>query len=48
MNSPEPVTVIDIKGELLSVATEWKDFGKFEDLLVERLTKKSAVAALGE
>ena len=48
MNSPEPVTVIDIKGELLSVATEWKDFGKFEDLLVEWLTKKSAVAALGE
>ncbi len=33
-------TVIDDSAQKMSVATEWKDLGKFEDLLVERLTGK--------
>ena len=33
-------TVIDDSATKMSVATEWKDLGKFEDLLVERLTGK--------
>jgi inosine-uridine nucleoside N-ribohydrolase len=31
-------TVIDEKAKRMRVATEWKDMGAFEDLLVERLT----------
>jgi inosine-uridine nucleoside N-ribohydrolase len=31
-------TVIDAMGKPMSVATEWKDLGRFEDLLVGRLT----------
>ena len=32
-------TRIDNKGKEINCATEWKDLGAFEDLLVERLTK---------
>jgi len=32
-------TRIDEKGKMINCATEWKDLGAFEDLLVERLTK---------
>jgi inosine-uridine nucleoside N-ribohydrolase len=32
-------TRIDEKGKVINCATEWKDLGAFEDLLVERLTK---------
>jgi len=32
-------TVIDDKAKVINCATEWKDLGAFEDLLVERLTK---------
>lgn len=32
-------TRIDDKGKMINCATEWKDLGAFEDLLVERLTK---------
>ena len=39
-------TRIDPKGKAMSVATEWKDLSKFEDFLVERLTK--AAPADGE
>ena len=33
-------TVIDPAAKKMSVATEWKDMGAFEDFLVERLTGK--------
>jgi inosine-uridine nucleoside N-ribohydrolase len=32
-------TRIDEKGKVINCATEWKDLGAFEDLLVDRLTK---------
>ena len=32
-------TKIDEKGKMINCATEWKDLGAFEDLLVNRLTK---------
>jgi len=32
-------TRINNKGKMINCATEWKDLGAFEDLLVERLTK---------
>ena len=32
-------TVVDATAKKMSVATEWKDLGKFEDLLVRRLTE---------
>jgi hypothetical protein len=31
-------TVIDPKAKRIRVATEWKDLGAFEDLLVKRIT----------
>ena len=34
-------TRIDDKGKIMNCATEWKDLGAFEDLLVERLIKKN-------
>ncbi len=37
----EGKTVIDDSAKEIRVATAWKDLGKFEDLLVGRLTKKS-------
>jgi hypothetical protein len=33
-------TVIDPSAKQISVATDWKDLGAFEDFLVERLTAK--------
>ncbi len=31
------MTVVDAKAKKMQVATQWKDLGAFEDLLVERL-----------
>ena len=33
-------TVVDDSAKQMRVATEWKNLGKFEDLLVQRLTGK--------
>jgi hypothetical protein len=39
-------TVIDEKAKKISCATEWKDLGAFENVLVERLT--SPVGVIGK